>query len=60
MFYKEVKVEQPKKGNTRWRNFDQESTPPKDVGRMLVGGLDMVQDQQSELTMSGSVSGPPR
>eukprot|EP00975_Prorocentrum_lima_P009105 1939783-Prorocentrum_lima.AAC.1 len=37
MYYKEVKVEQPRKRKTCWKNFDHEVTPPMDVGFWWVG-----------------------
>eukprot|EP00975_Prorocentrum_lima_P016552 3511049-Prorocentrum_lima.AAC.1 len=30
MYYKEVKVEQPRRRKTVWKNFNHEVTPPKD------------------------------
>eukprot|EP00975_Prorocentrum_lima_P057997 12166480-Prorocentrum_lima.AAC.1 len=37
MYYKEAKVDQPRKRRIVWKNFDYEVTPPKEWGFWWVG-----------------------
>eukprot|EP00975_Prorocentrum_lima_P054181 11363643-Prorocentrum_lima.AAC.1 len=51
MYYKEVRVKQPRKRKTVWKNFDHEVAPPKDVVFWLVGSTWLMSDPGEPFAM---------